>query len=227
MYWLFNSSIGRKVVMSISGIFLVLFLLFHMSMNLTLVFSPDGYNLICSFLGANWYALVGTMALAAGFFIHILYASWLTLQNRRARGSDKYASSNKTKTEWAAKNMYILGAIIVLFLLLHMYQFWYRMQFAELANPAEVVHDGAALVIDLLSNPLYCICYLLWFVAIWFHLTHGVWSVFQSLGLNNATWYPRVKVISNIVATIVMIGFAVVPIYFTMHKLLCGGCCGI
>ena len=88
---LFTSSIGRKLIMSISGLFLVLFLLFHMSMNLAAVFSTEAYNAICEFLGANWYALVGTLVLAAGFLVHIIYASILTLRNRAARGDKRYA----------------------------------------------------------------------------------------------------------------------------------------
>ncbi len=212
--WLFNSSIGRKVIMSVSGIFLILFLLFHMSMNLTLVFSREGYDMICLFLGAHWYAIIGTLILAAGFFVHIIYAAMLTLQNQRARGKDKYASSNKTKTEWASKNMFVLGAIILGFLVLHMYHFWYKMQFAELFNPEQAIHEGSGLVIKLFSDPFYAVIYLVWLVAIWYHLTHGIWSAFQSLGINNKTWYPRLKTISNIVATIIMIGFATVPVYF-------------
>ena len=84
--WLSNSSIGRKVVMSITGLFLVLFLTFHMCMNLVALISPAGYNAVCQFLGANWYALAGTVILAAGAVLHIVYAFWLTLQNRKARG---------------------------------------------------------------------------------------------------------------------------------------------
>ena len=83
---LFTSTIGRKLIMSISGLFLILFLLFHMSMNIAAVFSTEAYNAICEFLGANWYALAGTLILAAGFVVHIIYASILTLRNRAARG---------------------------------------------------------------------------------------------------------------------------------------------
>ncbi|MDR1120018.1 MAG: succinate dehydrogenase cytochrome b subunit [Dysgonamonadaceae bacterium] len=225
MFWLFNSSIGRKLVMSISGIFLVLFLLFHMSMNLTLVFSTEAYDMICKLLGANWYAIAATLVLAAGFFVHIIYALMLTLQNRKARGADKYASSNKTQTEWAAKNMFILGLVIVGFLLLHMYHFWYKMQFAELLHLPDAVSEGSGLVIELFSQPVYALIYIVWLFAIWFHLTHGVWSAFQSIGLNNRTWYPRMKCISNIVATVIMIGFAVVPVFFTFKTLCCGSVC--
>ena len=95
--WLSNSSIGRKVVMSVTGIALVLFLTFHMAMNLVALFSEDAYNMICEFLGANWYALVATAGLAALFEFHIIYAFWLTMQNRAARGSERYAVNVKPK----------------------------------------------------------------------------------------------------------------------------------
>jgi succinate dehydrogenase / fumarate reductase cytochrome b subunit len=214
MYWLFNSSIGRKFIMSISGIFLILFLLFHMSMNLTLLFSAKAYDMICELLGANWYAIAGTLLLAAGMVIHIAYGTWLTLQNQKARGADKYASSSKTETEWAAKNMYILGFIILLGLIVHLLNFWYKMQFAELLHLPDAVTKGSDLVISLFSKPLYSFVYLLWLAAIWFHLTHGIWSAFQTIGLNGKTWYPRLKLVANIVATIIMIGFATVPVCF-------------
>ena len=85
--WLSNSSVGRKVVMSVTGIALVLFLTFHMAMNLVALVSANGYNMVGEFLGANWYALVATVGLAALFIIHIIYAFWLTMQNRKARGN--------------------------------------------------------------------------------------------------------------------------------------------
>ena len=85
--WLINSSIGRKVVMSVTGVALVLFLTFHMSMNIVALFSGEAYNMICEFLGANWYAVVATMGLGALTVAHIVYAFILTAQNRRARGN--------------------------------------------------------------------------------------------------------------------------------------------
>jgi succinate dehydrogenase / fumarate reductase cytochrome b subunit len=216
MYWLLNSSIGRKLIMSISGTFLVLFLLFHMSMNLTLLFSTEVYDWICELLGANWYAIIGTLILAGGVVIHIAYGTWLTLQNQKARGADKYASAGKTKTEWSAKNMYVLGLIILLGLVIHLWNFWYKMQLSELLHLEGAVTEGSGLVIALFSNPLYSVIYILWLAALWFHLTHGIWSAFQTLGWNGRTWFSRLKFISNIVATLIMIGFAAVPIYFTI-----------
>ena len=111
--WLLNSSIGRKVVMSVTGIALILFLTFHMSMNLVALFSAEGYNMICEFLGANWYAVVATLGLAGLAVLHIFYAFWLTMQNRRARGNNSYeVTDTPAKVEWASQNMLVLGIII-------------------------------------------------------------------------------------------------------------------
>jgi succinate dehydrogenase / fumarate reductase cytochrome b subunit len=191
-----------------------------MIMNLTLVFSTEVYDLICKTLGANWYAIVGTLVLAGGFVIHITYGTWLTLQNQKARGANKYASGNQTKTEWSAKNMYVLGLIILLGIAIHLWNFWYHMQFKELFHIEGAISEGSSLVIGLFSDyPLYSLIYILWCAAIWFHLTHGVWSAFQTIGFSNKVWFPRLKCISNGVATLIFIGFAVVPVYFTLKSL--------
>ena len=113
--------------MSVTGIALILFLTFHMSMNVVALFSEAGYNMICHFLGANWYAVVATMGLAGLAMLHIVYAFILTAQNRRARGSERYAVVDKPKkVEWASQNMLVLGIIILLGLLLHLFNFWYK-----------------------------------------------------------------------------------------------------
>ena len=217
--------------MSVSGLFLVLFPLFHMSMNLAAVFSTEAYNAICEFLGANWYALAGTLILAAGVVVHLVYATVLTLHNRSSRGSQRYAMTAEPEgVTWASRNMYVLGIIIVLGLLLHLYNFWYNMQFAEIIGNHELgpfpPADGAAYIAALFSSPVYCIIYLVWFAAIWFHLTHGFWSAFHTIGWDNQTWLPRLKRIANVVATIVFLCFALVVIVFYLRSLgVCGGSC--
>ncbi len=217
--------------MSVSGLSLVLFLLFHMSMNLAAVFSTEAYNAICEFLGANWYALAGTLILAAGVVVHLVYATVLTLHNRSSRGSQRYAMTAEPEgVTWASRNMYVLGIIIVLGLLLHLYNFWYNMQFAEIIGNHELgpfpPADGAAYIAALFSSPVYCIIYLVWFAAIWFHLTHGFWSAFHTIGWDNQTWLPRLKRIANVVATIVFLCFALVVIVFYLRSLgVCGGSC--
>jgi len=223
--WLIDSSIGRKLIMSITGVFLVLFLLFHSCMNIVVIISPAGYNAICAFLGANWYALLGTSVLAAGFVIHILYALLLSYQNMRARGSERYAETSSQKgVSWSSRNMLLLGAIVFGFLALHMYNFWFKMQFVEISGmkigdfePA----DGAAYVSQLFSSKIYCGIYIVWLVALWLHLTHGIWSALQTAGLNNKKWLSRVKCIANIVSTIVILMFMSIPVYYLLG---CGSC---
>ena len=220
--WLINSSVGRKVVMSITGASLVLFLLLHASMNLVAIISEEGYNMICEFLGANWYALVATAGLAGLVVLHILYAFILTVQNYRARGSQRYAvSANQKDVSWASKNMLVLGVIVVLGIGLHLFNFWYKMQFAEILHMAGVADvdianatNGVYWIKETFANPIYVGLYLVWLAAIWFHLTHGVWSAMHSLGLNNGIWMKRVKCISNIVSTLVVLMFAVVVVYY-------------
>jgi len=202
-------------------------------MNMAAVFSEEAYNIICALLGANWYALVATLVLAAGFIVHIVYASMLTLQNQKARGNDKYAVNVRQKgVTWASKNMFVLGVIVIGLLVLHGSQFWYKMMFSEIIGKHEVElggalvspQDGAAFIRYYFSNIVNVILYLVWYVALWFHLTHGFWSAIQTIGWNNNVWMSRWKAISNVFATIICLGFAVVTIVFYL-KSLCGGAC--
>ena len=215
--WLINSSIGRKVVMSVTGIALVLFLTFHMSMNIVALFSAEGYNMVCEFLGANWYALVATLGLAALAVIHIVYAFMLTMRNLKARGTERYAVTVRPeKVEWASQNMLVLGIIVLLGLLLHLFNFWFNMMFAELTGMI-VAHDpadGFAYIVDTFANPVYVVLYIVWIAAIWFHLSHGFWSALQTLGWNGKVWFYRWKVIGIVYTTLLMLGFLVVVLAF-------------
>ena len=215
--FLCNSSLGKKLVMSVTGCCLVLFLLFHMSMNLVALISAEGYNMICAFLGANWYAVVATVGLAALVVLHFVYALILTINNYRARGTQRYAVTvNEPGVEWASKNMLVLGFIVVVGLLLHLAHFWSKMMFVELMGAegsmveGTFVHatDGAALIAYTFSK--------------WYNLNHGVWSMFQTVGWANDTWYPRLKCASKIVSTLVVLGFMAVVVAFFVCS-LCGG----
>ena len=225
--WLTNSSIGRKVIMSVSGMALILFLTFHGCMNLVALFSKEGYNMVCEMLGANWYAVAATAGLAALVAIHFIYAIILTLQNRKARGNSRYAvTDNPATVEWASQNMFVLGVVVVLGLLLHLFNFWYNMMFAEIFNGGYAyvadIHaaDGYSMIAYTFKNPVFTVLYLIWFVALWFHMTHGFWSAFQTLGWNGKIWFARWRMIGNIYVTVLMLIFVVVALYFA----LCGGC---
>lgn len=227
---LLNSSVGKKLIMSVSGTALLLFLLFHASMNVAAVFSEDAYNAICALLGANWYAVAGTAIIGGLVAVHFIYALILTIQNRKARGNDRYAVETRPEgVSFASQNMFVLGVIVIGFMVLHFAQFWYKMMFTELMGHHTVElggsmvspQDGAAFVKYYFSQLWVVIAYLIWYVALWFHLSHGIWSALQTVGWNNKIWMNRVKVIGNIFATVVCLAFAFVTIYFYLQSILC------
>lgn len=217
--WLIDSSIGRKVVMSVSGIALILFLTFHASMNVVALFSAEGYNMICEFLGANWYAVAATIGLGALVVVHFVMAFILNYQNRKARGNNAYAVTNKPeKVEWASQNMLVLGIIIILGMLLHLYNFWYNMMFAELAGIEGPIEpsNGYAFIEQTFKQPVYSVIYVLWLIALWFHLTHGFWSAMQTLGVSGKIWFNRWKMIGYVFSTIIILMFLAVVVKFSI-----------
>jgi succinate dehydrogenase / fumarate reductase cytochrome b subunit len=203
-------------------------------MNVAAVFSDDAYNTICALLGANWYAVAATVVLVGIIAIHFLYASMITLQNRKARGNDRYAVNARPKgVSWASQNMFVIGLIVIGFMVLHLSQFWYKMMFAELMGHHEVMlcdgstrnpQDGVGFIRYYFSQLWVVIAYLIWYAALWFHLTHGVWSAIQTIGWSNQVWLKRWKTIGNLVATLIFLGFAFVTLFF-YAKSLCGGSC--
>ncbi|MBD5199256.1 MAG: succinate dehydrogenase/fumarate reductase cytochrome b subunit [Bacteroidales bacterium] len=225
--WLFNSSIGRKFVMALTGAFLVLFVTFHVLMNGVAIFWPAAYNVVCEFLGANWYALIGSAILALGFIIHIIFAVWLTLQNRNARGNDRYNVVKKPfQVEWSSQNMLVLGIVILAFLCIHMIQFWAKMQLAEICHFNAVDPDNGLPVpaaagtwfLQIAFSQWYTLpIYIIGFAALWFHMTHGFWSMFQTCGWNGQIWLNRTKCIANWWTSIVIGLFLIEAIVFTVQ----------
>lgn len=224
--WLTCSSIGRKFIMALTGLCLVLFVTFHVVMNGVALFWPDGYNMVCAFLGANWYALVASVGLAALFIIHIIYACWLTLQNRKARGNQRYAvTARPPQVEWSSKNMLVLGIVILAFLVVHMIQFWAKMQLNEIVMFNHTLPDGqtippqaGTLWIQIAFSQVWTpIVYIIGFIALWFHMNHGFWSMFQTAGWNNNIWLPRLRKIGCWWASIVVLLFIAEAVVFTVN----------
>lgn len=206
--------------MALTGACLVLFVTFHCVMNAIAIVWPTAYNVICEFLGANWYALVASMGLALLFIIHIIWATMLTLQNRKARGTERYLiSKNAPGVEWSSKNMYVLGVVILAFLVVHLINFWAKMQLAEIQGHEGFIppQAGTLFLQESFSTVWVPIVYIIGFVALWFHMNHGFWSMFQTCGWNNQIWIQRLKKIAAWWTTIVVALFVAQAIVFTVQ----------
>lgn len=205
------SSIGRKLIMSISGLFLIVFLTLHLFINLTSLISREAYEAACQFMDENIFIQIMVPVLALGFVIHILMGIVLTIQNRKARPIG-YTVKSKTQISWASKNMLALGLIVLGLLVLHLSHFWAKMQLQHfLGNEGENPYD---LVRTLFSNGWYVAMYIIWIVVLCYHITHGFWSMFQSMGVTNRKWIPRLQKIAIIYSHTIMVGYILIPVYF-------------
>lgn len=207
--------------MAVSGAVLVLFVTFHCLMNAIAICWPATYNSVCMFLGANWYALLASVVLAAFIVVHIVYAVILTMRNRKARGTERYAVSKRPATvEWSSNNMLVLGIVILAFLVVHLIQFWARMQLQEIRGTEEVIPPvaGTLFIQEAFSLVWTPIVYIIGFVALWFHMNHGVWSMFQSVGWDSTVWIPRLKKIACWWTSIVILCFIAQAIVFTVKS---------
>lgn len=229
---LLKSSIGKKLIMSISGLFLCMFILVHLTLNLFLVFDESGdlFNIAAHFMATNPLIKLMEPILALGFIVHIIMSIKLSLENRKARPISYVAGDKLMSWISSSKNMLILGSVIVIFLGIHIYNFWWNMKAGALLgvdvpNPLHhvtvdgvVMENAYKLVSELfISSICYCILYIIGGVFLGLHLAHGVWSGFQSIGINNQIWEKRWKFVANLFAIIVAVGFSIIPLYFIIR----------
>ena len=160
---------------------------------------------------------------ALGFIIHIIWAGWITLDNMRARPQG-YASGDQLLKWWApSKNMFILGGMILIFLILHIFNFWVKLKITgdplldKATGTGVEMHNTYALVSNLFINfPLYDVLYVIGGILVGLHISHGFWSAFQTIGLSNINWMKRLKCLANLIGIIFAIGFCAIPIYFLL-----------
>ncbi len=204
-------SITKKIVMSVSGMFLILFLTLHLAINLTSLISREAYEAACKFMDENIFIRIMVPVLALGFVVHIVMGIILTIQNRKSRPVG-YEVKSRTNVSWASQNMLALGLIVLGLLVIHLSHFWAKMQLQHfLGNEGENPYD---LVKTLFSNGFYVAMYVIWIIALCFHITHGFWSMFQSIGVTNNKWIPRLKTIAVIYSHLIMVGYILIPVYF-------------
>lgn len=206
---IFSSSIGKKLVMSLSGLFLMLFMLVHLTANAFIFVGADAFNTACHIMS---YMTPIVPILAAGFAVHIIYAFILTLKNNNARPVKYKRHIQKQGSKWESRNMFVLGIIVLGGLCLHLTDFWAKMQLLEIMGK-ELPVQPYDLVVQKFMDPMFSAIYIIWITAFWFHLRHGFWSAFQSVGLSNQIWIKRWKSIANIYAFVVAAVFIAIPIY--------------
>ncbi len=218
-----TASIGRKFIMSITGLFLLMFIAVHLTVNLLLIFDDSGnlFNRGAHFMATNPVIRIVEPLLGLGFVIHIIWSFFLEYKNWKSRPV-KYNKKNISgSSSWASRNMLVLGALVLVFLVMHIIDFYIKMRFTGHPLLEEVSVNGVhmentyALVSDLfVNNPIYDILYIIGAVLLGFHLSHGFWSAFQTLGLNNKNWMKRLQFIGKIYAVIIAVGFSIIPLYF-------------
>ncbi|MCQ2140290.1 MAG: succinate dehydrogenase cytochrome b subunit [Bacteroidales bacterium] len=230
--FIFNSSIGKKFIQSITGAFLVIFLLLHATINFFSVIDSftgkfgqvavdhdlfskgDGlFKLGCDFMSTPVISIM-VPVLALGFIIHIVYGCWLTWKNMKARGGYKrYEVASKAAADsWSSKNMLVLGLVILGLIAFHLTHFWAKMQLPELFGIGNYEDNPYLLLETTFSKWWILLLYIIWFAAVFFHLAHGFWSMFQTVGWSGQTWFKRVKVIGIIVAAILVFMFVAVGV---------------
>lgn len=217
----FKTSIGKKVIMSVTGLFLIVFLLVHLTLNLLVLADEDGstFNAAAHFMGTNPIMKIMEWALAAGFIFHMLYATILTLKNRAARPV-KYEVSNDSDSTWSSQNMFITGAAIITFLVLHIINYFYKIKFTDLIDSGQMTEYDLVKGIFQPELWYFSVIYIVAFILLGLHLIHSFQSSFQTLGLNNSNWLPRLKFIGALYAIIIAVGFSIIPIYFLMKALI-------
>ncbi len=216
MAGLFKTSVARKVAMALSALFLILFLIIHLAVNLTSVISESTFNELSHFMGTNPLIQFAMQpVLLAGVIFHFVMGFVLEIQNKRARGSEKYYAYNGgANSSWMSRNMIITGVMILLFLGLHLWDFWvgemnYKyIQFNE-PNPTRYYHE----LIEKFHEPLRVGMYVLCFVFLCLHLLHGFQSAFQSMGWKDNARKKLISQVGNWYSYIICGGFIFIALF--------------
>lgn len=205
--------------MSLAGLFLCVFLLVHLGINLMLLRNDGGevFRLCVGFMTTNPLIKIMEIFLFGGFIIHIVWAVILQVQNWLARPS-KYAVTNNSQTSFFSKYMIHTGGIIFVFLGLHLMNFYFvKLGFSsapEGIRQLEGEHDFYNMAINLFTQPAYSIIYIIFMMFLSFHLLHAFQSAFQTIGVNHKKYSPAIKYIGIAYAILVPAGFALIPVYF-------------
>ena len=213
-----TSSLGKKIVMAVSGLFLIVFLLVHCAIN-ALIFYNDGgktFNAGAEFMGTNPIIRTVEIVLFGGLLLHIYQALILTRENKKARPVSYSISGSKENSKWYSRSMGLLGTIILMFLIVHLKHFWVVSRFTDSLTspdqPGKHMYDELRLVFD---DILFVCLYVLAMISLAYHLIHGFGSAFRTLGLDNNKYSPVIRMVGLVFSILIPFVFAMMPI--AMH----------
>jgi succinate dehydrogenase / fumarate reductase cytochrome b subunit len=222
----FFSSLGKKYLMGATGLFLISFLVVHCFINSMVFFDPSGtlFNEYAHFMGTNILIRIAEVGLFVGLLLHIIDGLMLYFQNRAARPQDYVYTKHAENISWYSRSMAILGTLLLIFLILHLSQFWVHTRFMtmpEVDHPQLKVQmiDLYGLMKVTFANPFVVVIYVLAQVALAYHLLHGFWSAFQSLGLNHTKYNQAINTAGTIFAVAVPLIFAMMPIVIYLRAI--------
>lgn len=218
-----QSSIGKKFIMGITGLFLISFLVVHCFVN-ALIFVNDGgetFNLGCEFMGTNWIIRAMEIVLFAGLIAHMVQALILTIENRKARPVGYAKFDGAANSKWYSRSMGLLGTLLLMFLILHLTHFWVQSRFTDnLAHTEDQIEGDQITMFErmkfIFAYLPVVIIYCLGMISLAYHLLHGFQSAFQTLGLNHPKYTPCIKFCGVAFSIIVPLIFAAMPISIYM-----------
>ena len=222
----FTSTLFRKIIAALSGLFLVAFLIGHLVGNLQL-FIPGlkgqtQFNQYAFFMTTNPVIKVLSLITYTSIILHVIITLFLVFQSRKSRPV-QYAVSSGNNSSWSSRNMSVLGVLFLIFLVIHLKSFWYRMHFGDM--PYQYLNDGSKIkdlyliTITAFKNPIYSLFYIFSMIVLGLHLKHGVESAIQTLGLKIRNYENIFKVFGNIIAFLIPAMFAIIPIYIYILQL--------
>lgn len=210
--FLFNSSIGRKIAMALTGIFLISFLMVHCGVNAMIFFNDGGelFNEAAEFMGTNWIIRTMEFVLFGGLLWHIFQGLWLWMDNQKKRKNKYGKSSGNANSTWYSRSMGLLGTLLLLFLILHLKHFWVVSRLTdEIVSGNETLYGEMQ---EVFANGWVVLVYVLGCISLSYHLLHGFQSAFQSLGINHPAWTPIIKSAGNAFSFVVPLLFAAMPV---------------
>ena len=224
-----TSSIGKKLLMSLSGLFLLAFLLVHLTINSMILFDSTGdlFNRAAHFMSTNPIIKVVEPVLAIGFILHIIYALILTIHNLYTRPVGYNRQKLGHSSSWSSRNMFVLGLVIFAFLVIHIANFFWKIKFTghelltDVTINGEHMENSFALVTTYFIDWWWIIIvYVIGAIALGLHLFHSIWSAFQTLGWSNSLWRRRLNRLGLVVSVIIAGGFAFIPLWVKIASII-------